>query len=157
ALGGVVTGVVALDTPPGFTTPQSSASGGSGLPHAPATFSKDGSPSGYLNRTGTPSGCAGAIGDQGLTPNQHLTAYDYAPLHASSITGRGERVALIEIDGYKYSDLRTFASCFHYPIPAINAYAVGIPRALAPGGESTLDLEVLDAAAPGLKEIDVYE
>src|SRR5437762_958595 len=32
-----------------------------------------------------------------------------------------------------------------------------VERALAPGGESTLDLEVLDAAAPKLKEIDVYE
>jgi subtilase family serine protease len=28
---------------------------------------------------------------------------------------------------------------------------------LPPGGETTLDLEVLDAAAPGLKEVDVYE
>ena len=28
---------------------------------------------------------------------------------------------------------------------------------MKPGGESTLDLEVLDAAAPGLSAIDVYE
>ena len=28
---------------------------------------------------------------------------------------------------------------------------------MPPGGEATLDVEVLDAAAPGLKGIDVYE
>src|SRR5581483_4975167 len=70
---------------------------------------------------------------------------------------QGERVALIEIDGFRYSDLRTFAGCFQLPVPAINGYGVGIGRPLSPGGESTLDLEVLDAAAPRLKEIDVYE
>jgi kumamolisin len=66
-------------------------------------------------------------------------------------------VALIEIDGFRYSDLRNFASCFKLPVPAINGYGVGIGKPLAPGGESTLDLEVLDAAAPKLKGIDVYE
>jgi subtilase family serine protease len=161
ALNGAVTGVVGLDTRPVFTAPESGAAGGNqtggAFPHPAATFSKSASPSGYLNRTGTASGCAAAIADRGFTPNQYLTAYDYAGLQAAGITGRGERVALIEIDGFSYSDLRTFASCFHNSIPAIKGYGVGIRHALAPGGETTLDLEVLDAAAPGLKEIDVYE
>ncbi len=170
ALGGAVTGVVGLDTRPVFTPPQAivdshSATGAqpgavdaSRFPHTPATaFSKDNSVSGYTERTGTASGCADAIGDHGFTPNQYLTAYDYASLQSAGITGRGERVALIEIDGFTYSDLKTFAACFHNPVPAINGYGVGITHALAPGGETTLDLEVLDAAAPGLKEIDVYE
>ena len=30
-------------------------------------------------------------------------------------------------------------------------------KPLAPGGETTLDLEVLTAAAPGLRAIDVYQ
>jgi kumamolisin len=34
---------------------------------------------------------------------------------------------------------------------------VGIPAPLAPGSETTLDIELLSAAAPGLKSIDVYE
>ena len=42
-------------------------------------------------------------------------------------------------------------------MPAINGYGVGLKRPLAPGGETTLDLEVLDATAPDLKAIDVYE
>ena len=66
-------------------------------------------------------------------------------------------MALIEIDGFRYSDLQAFASCFGLPVPPINGYGVGLKHPLAPGGETTLDLEVLDAAAPGLKEVDVYE
>ncbi len=169
ALGGAVTGVVGLDTRPVFAAPQAivdshRAAGtrtgvvdSSRFPRTPATAWKDNSVSGYSERTGTATGCADAIADHGFTPNQYLTAYDYASLQSAGITGSGERVALIEIDGFKYSDLKTFANCFHNRVPAINGYGVGISHALAPGGETTLDLEVLDSAAPGLKEIDVYE
>ena len=66
-------------------------------------------------------------------------------------------MALIEIDGFRYSDLRSFASCFGLSVPRINGYGVGIRHPLAPGAETTLDTEVLTAAAPGLKGIDVYD
>ena len=115
-------------------------------------------PSGYGNRTGTPSGCAGGLQSGGFTPNQYLTGYDFGPLHAANVNGQGETVALIEIDGFKDSDINAFAQCFGLPVPALNAYGVGeISHPLPPGGEATLDLEVLDAAAPALKRIDVYE
>ena len=42
-------------------------------------------------------------------------------------------------------------------MPRLNGSGSGIKHPLAPGGESTLDLEVLDAAAPDLEAIDVYE
>jgi kumamolisin len=113
--------------------------------------------SGYPHRSGTPAGCGGAVSGGGFTPNQYLSAYGLSPLHKAGIQGQGERVALIEIDGFRYSDLRNFAGCFGLGVPAINGYGVGIGKPLAPGGESTLDLEVLDAAAPRLREIDVYE
>jgi kumamolisin len=141
ALGGAVTGVVGLDTRPIFTAP----------------VSTDNFVSGYQERTGTAAGCPAAIADRGFTPNQYLTAYDYAPLQAEGLTGQGERIALIEIDGFRYSDLQTFAACFSLPVPSISAYGVGIKHLLSPGGETTLDLELLDAAAPGLAGIDVYE
>jgi subtilase family serine protease len=167
ALAGAVTGVVGLNTSPAFGGAQAVASNrgrfphrpafGAGSLHAAAGFGTDNFPSGYQERTGTASGCPAAVADRGFTPNQYLTAFDYAPLQAAGVTGQGERVALIEIDGFRYSDLRAFAGCFSLPVPAINGYGVGLKHPLAPGGETTLDLEVLDAAAPGLKEIDVYE
>ncbi len=140
ALRGAVTGVVGLDTRPleDDATP------------APAT-------SAYPDRTGTAAGCSAAVAQPGFTPNQYLSSYGYSALQAAGYKGQGERIALIEIDGFKSADVRAFASCFGLPVPKIDAYGVGIGTALPAGGESTLDLELLDAAAPKLKEIDVYE
>jgi subtilase family serine protease len=159
-LSGTVDGVVGLDTRPIFGAPQSEEANARFAREAPAaapSATRENVVSGYLQRTGTASGCEAATAGGGFTPNQYLTAYGFGPLQAAQILGQGERVALIEIDGFRYSDLRTFARCFKLPVPAINGYGVGIGKPLAPGGESTLDLEVLDAAAPKLKEIDVYE
>jgi kumamolisin len=159
ALQAAVTGVVGLDTRPLFGTPQTVVRSSARWPHAAAVSSSEqtADESGYPQRTGVASGCAAATAQSGFTPNQYLTAYGYGPLQSAGLLGQGERVALIEIDGFKYSDLRRFAACFSLSIPAINGFGVGLRRPLAPGGESTLDLEVLDAAAPRLKGVDVYE
>jgi subtilase family serine protease len=154
-----VTGVVGLDTAPLFGAPHSTAASTAMWPHtsaAPAVAGKD-DESGYAQRTGTASGCPAATSQSGFTPNQYLTAYNYLPLQAAGVQGQGERVALIEIDGFKYGDLRAFSKCFGLATPAINGFGVGLKKPLSPGGETTLDLEVLDAAAPKLKAVDVYE
>ncbi len=154
-----VTGVVGLDTQPLFGSSSPVMSGHAAFPHKRAAAGTETADdlSGYTNRTGSPSGCKRAVSQQGFTPNQYLTAYNYAPLQSAGLQGQGERVALIEIDGFRYSDLRAFSQCFGLATPAINGFGVGLKKPLAPGGESTLDLEVLDAAAPRLKAVDVYE
>ncbi|MGA9857685.1 MAG: S53 family serine peptidase [Solirubrobacteraceae bacterium] len=161
ALSGAVTGVIGLDTRSLFGAPlakRASSATSAPWPHAAAVSSASSyAESGYTQRTGTAAGCPAATGQSGFTPNQYLTAYNYAPLQAAGLRGQGERVALIEIDGFRYSDLRHFADCFGLATPAINGYGVGLRHPLPPGGESTLDLEVLDAAAPQLKAVDVYE
>jgi len=161
ALRSAVTGVVGLDTQPLFGAPQIKQATSAAWPHvsaaaAPADVTND-DESGYQPRTGTASGCAAATAQTGFTPNQYLTAYNFTPLQSAGLEGQGERVALIEIDGFRESDLRAFAKCFDLATPAINGYGVGLKKPLAPGGETTLDLEVLDAAAPKLKAVDVYE
>jgi subtilase family serine protease len=159
ALRGLVTGVVGLNTEPVVAPQRLHAQR---LAHAAASTQ----PSSAAARTGTPSGCsagttAGEINGNpataGFTPNQYLTAYGVDPLHGAGLTGTGERVALIEIDGFRLSDIQTFASCFGLSLPKVQGYGVGFRHPLPPGGESTLDLEVLDATAPGLDGIDVYE
>ena len=158
-LRGDVTGVVGLDTQPLFGSSTAETAEKAAWPHAAAVSASEGrnDESGYLQRTGTASGCAGAVSQSGFTPNQYLTAYNYAPLQSAGFQGQGERVALIEIDGFRYSDLRNFSKCFGLATPAVNGFGVRLRNPLAPGGESTLDLEVLDAAAPKLKAVDVYE
>ncbi len=159
ALHSDVTGVVGLDTQPLFGSSTPAASSNEAFAHKAAAPGNESTAdeSGYLQRTGTAAGCAEAVSQSGFTPNQYLTAYNYLPLQASGLEGQGERVALIEIDGFRYSDLRNFSKCFGLATPAINGFGVGLKKPLAPGGESTLDLEVLDAAAPKLKAVDVYE
>jgi len=124
------------------------AAGGSALALAP---------SGYTGISGTPQGCAAGVDADGFAPNQYLSAYGYSQLQQQGLLGQHESVALIEIDGFNPSDIRTFAACFGLHVPPIHAHAVGIPKLLAPGGEATLDLELLLAAAPELSSISVYE
>ncbi len=163
-LRGAVTGVIGLNTRSLSTSRGALRSSGASRFRAHEASR----PTSALPRTGTvsPSACAagasaGEIGGDpttaGFTPNQYLTAYGFDPLHNAGFRGQGERVALIEIDGFNYSDVKAFAKCFHLDIPALNGFGVGVKHQLPPGGESTLDLEVLDAAAPDLKAIDVYE
>jgi subtilase family serine protease len=148
-LRGLVTGVVGLDTRPVLT---------SAAPRRlDARAAAAQTPSGYTPATGTPAGCPSGVATHAFTPVQYLTAYNFGPLLAAGLRGQGERVALIEIDGFKRSDIATYASCFGLRVPKINSFGVGFKRSLRAGGEATLDLEVLDSAAPGLRAIDVYE
>src|SRR5579875_1081147 len=108
-LRGLVTGVVGLDTAP--LRPQAAAAS-----------------SGYRGPDpgATPSGCAGGVRQGGFTPNEYLDAYHYAPLQQQGLLGQGERVALIEIDGFLTSDLKAFATCFHLHVPSVRAIPVGV-------------------------------
>jgi kumamolisin len=149
-LRGVVTGVLGLDNQPVVTAPER-------VRATPRIVGAGGVPSSSLARTGTPSGCQAALNTGGFTPNQYLSAYGYATLQTGGDNGAGERVALIEIDGFRASDIATFAQCFGLTVPPITTHLVGLGRALRPGSEATLDLEMLDAAAPSLASLDVYE
>ena len=163
-LRGAVTDVIGLNTMPLSSSTGALRALGSSRLRAHAASR----PTSALPRTGTVSSTACAAGASagefggdvttaGFAPNQYLTAYGLDPLHNAGFRGQGERVALIEIDGFRDSDIRAFARCFHLDIPALNGFGVGVEHPLPAGGESTLDLEVLDAAAPDLKAIDVYE
>jgi subtilase family serine protease len=145
-LRGLIDGVVGLDTRPVVSTP-----GGLSRHVQPS--------SAYSPASGTPSGCTAGVQSGGFTPNEYLTAYGVDPLHASGLQGQHERVALIEIDGFRYSDIKTFAQCFGLDVPGITTYSAspGVTKALPPGGEATLDLEVLDAITPDLGQLEVFE
>ena len=153
ALRGLVGGVIGLDTQP-LASP--------GVLRADARTDQRirtalQAQSGYFPATGTPGGCSPAQATKGFTPAQYLTAYDYGPLYSAGISGQGERVALIEIDGFRKSDIAAFATCFGLHLPPVGAFGVSVSKPFVPGGEATLDIEALAAAAPGLRSIDVYE
>ncbi len=169
ALKGSVTSVVGLNTKPILAAParqrESTSTTAAGQDaftslSAPITQTDVDEGSGYKTATGTTSGCSAATSVGGFTPNQYIHAYAYDGLQDNGTQGQGERVALIEVDGFKKSDVDTFAKCFGLSVPKIVAFRANqavTTTGLAPGGEATLDLEVLDAAAPKLSQIDVYE
>lgn len=118
--------------------------------------------------SGTQSGCMASRGPVTLdpwppsypyTPNQWLHAYGIDQLHAKGYTGAGERLALIEIDGFFQSDLDGYTDCFGLKkqVPYIHTIPEGSPSMPGPGGETILDLQMLSATAPGLDRIDIFE
>lgn len=153
ALTGVVDSVAILGSDPDAFGPAALS--------APPTPPASGRPN-----TGTPSGCADGVATNyergfpaaynSFTPNQYLTAYGHSKLQSQGLSGKGERVSLIEIDGYLPEDIRTFADCFGVRVPPIRQHLIGLDSVPPIQGETTLDLEVLAAAAPGLKRIDLY-
>ena len=178
ALAGSVTGVVGLDTEPfqepepaPLTGTERSAIASQGVRGVLARWSSGSAfayrasggynfGSGYAPRSGTPLGCTGALAQRnGFTPNQYQYAYNIDLNPAVTGRGAGERVALIEIDGFKRSDIRAFASCFGIPLGPIRIFHVGIHHNLNPGFETTLDLEMLLASAPGVysRHVGVYQ
>ncbi|HEX5192341.1 MAG TPA: S53 family peptidase [Solirubrobacteraceae bacterium] len=178
ALAGSVTGVVGLDTEP-FQQPEPTpvpasersalaaqgvrgvlARWASGSAFRSGATSDANFGSGYAPRSGTPSGCQPALAQpNGFTPNQYEFAYNIGVNPAVAGRGKGERVALIEIDGFKRSDIRTFAACFGLPIGPIKIFHVGTRHNLKPSFETTLDLEMLLASAPGVfsRRVGVYQ
>jgi subtilase family serine protease len=123
--------------------------------------------SSVLLNTGTPEGCEagrefhypveGLDKLNGFTPNEYLDAYGHSTLHKEGFKGQGKDIALVEIDGVKRSDVKAFAQCFGLPKPNLVIRPVGVPKPLAPGEETTLDVETLTAAAPQLEHLYVYE
>lgn len=117
---------------------------------------------------GTQAGCAAGrsngqpVDDRyynpAYTPNQYIDAYGIDRLHDRGFRGQGQRIALIEIDGFSRADLTTAAACFGFRAPPTTVQPVGgLKQPLPPGPENTLDLQVLSAVAPGLKEIVVFQ
>jgi kumamolisin len=148
-LNGLVTGVVGLDTEP-LRAPVERR-------RARAARASSQPSSAYSPASGSPAGCAPGTATGAFTPRQYLTAYGLAQLQNEGLRGGGERVALIEVDGFKRSDIQTFGRCFGISVPRIHPFGVGVNHPLPPGPEATLDLEVLTASAPRLDGIDIYE
>ncbi len=91
------------------------------------------------------------------TPNQIHSAYGVDRLHAEGLRGWGERIAVIEIDGFKRSDLEKAAKCFGFRAPPTPVKLIDLKKRLAPGIETTLDLQVIAAAIPKVEEIRVVQ
>lgn len=159
ALRGIVTGATVLGTAETVFKNVASAS------DAEATASAEKLDySSVLPHSGTAKGCgAGRTGPGApiqppFTPNQYLGAYGIKSMHKRGIQGQGQTVALVEIDGFRRADIENFDKCFGAKTPPLRVIpVVPNPRPYTAGTETTLDLEVMTAAAPRLDRINVFE
>jgi kumamolisin len=93
----------------------------------------------------------------GYKPAQLVSAYNVSPLFTRGITGTGQTIAFIEIDGISTQDLSVFNQSFGLPPARLSVYIpTRATQALAPGTEATLDVEYAHALAPGAR-LRVYE
>ena len=115
---------------------------------------------GTPTRTGTPDpGCTPASfpaalpSGRGLFPNQILTAYGIAPLHASGLQGQGARVAIVGEAPTVAADVNTFRSCFGATGTSLKIHNAG---SIKPILESSLDAMVVSMVAPKLANFDLW-
>ncbi|HEU5062900.1 MAG TPA: S53 family peptidase [Solirubrobacterales bacterium] len=158
ALRGAVRRVSLVSTRPAVERhrAQAPSAGASATPKKPPYSS-------ILPHSGTAAGCEAAStggagpGFEPFTPNQYLTAYGHAAMHARGLKGQGQTAAVVETGGFRHADVVAFAKCFGLKPPPIQKVPVGVKKPLPPEDETTLDLEMLTVGAPGLDRIHVYE
>ena len=96
---------------------------------------------------------AHAIRGSGLTPVDLLDAYDITALRKRGLTGAGETVVFIELEGYAQKDLDGFTQHFH--LPPMHPQLKAGPRLPPEIGEAEMDLEVVHEIAPAA-QLRVY-
>jgi subtilase family serine protease len=98
---------------------------------------------------------SGTGSDGGFAPADIRTAYQTP----TSVTGAGQTLGLMELDGYNASDITAYEKAFGIPnVPLSNVLIDGSTGSAGGGeGEVTLDIELMTALAPGASGIIVYE
>jgi subtilase family serine protease len=108
---------------------------------------------------------AGPTPDAGGGSGGSYKAYDIRQAYAQgvSLTGAGQRIGLLEFDGFYTNDIakyRTVCGIHNVPITTVLIDGFdGVPTtgANSGNGEVALDIQMAMALAPGLVEIRVYE
>ena len=95
----------------------------------------------------------GGSGSGGMyTGNDFRAAY--AP--GVSLTGKGQVVGILELDGYTQSDITTYETQNGLPaVPLQNAYLDGYTGG-SPNKESAADIELVISMAPGISKAIIY-
>src|SRR5215467_4158001 len=88
-----------------------------------------------------------------LSPTDIAHFYGYDQLTKNGLDGKGITINLIEIDGFNQSDIQNWASCVNFQG---NLKLVDLNTPPSPGGESTLDIEMIMGLAPAANIVD-YE
>ena len=115
---------------------------------------------GTPTRTGTIApGCAtssfpsAVTSDQGLFPNEILTAYGIDTLQAAGLRGQGSHVAIVGEAPTPASDVNTYRDCFGFQGTGLSIHNAG---SIQPILESSLDAMTVSMVAPNLSAFDLW-
>lgn len=91
----------------------------------------------------------------GFSPQDIRQAYQIP----NQVSGAGQTIAVVALDGYNPSDIAGYQRTFGIPsVPIQNVMVDGATGAAGQSAaETTLDIELVSAMAPGAKQILVYE
>ncbi|MEY9836629.1 protease pro-enzyme activation domain-containing protein [Streptacidiphilus sp. EB103A] len=93
----------------------------------------------------------------GLTPTQALAAYDLSSENSNGYTGSGQTIGLVEFSSFDQSNIDTYDSTFSLSPSTPSVVSIdGGTTDTSGEGEVELDIEVIQALAPGAS-IKVYE
>jgi subtilase family serine protease len=96
---------------------------------------------------------AGGSGSGGLYTGKDFRAA-YVP--GSTLTGKGQSVGILELNGYNSSDIQTYESSSGFPsVPLKNVYLDGYAGG-SPNSESAADIELVISMAPGISQATIY-
>ncbi len=110
-----------------------------------------------LKKLSSVSNAIGSGPNGGMSPTDIQKAYAF---DKTSANGTGQNLALMELDGYKPSDISTYSGQFGLKTPPSlqNILIGGYDGSAGDGSdEVTLDIELMMAVAPGASQILVYE
>jgi kumamolisin len=88
-----------------------------------------------------------------LSPLALAHFYSYDQLYKSGLNGEGITINLVEIDGFAKADAQNYASCLNY---RGHLKVIDLNTPPSPGGEATLDVEMIMGLAPAANIVD-YE
>jgi subtilase family serine protease len=110
--------------------------------------------------TGGPQPCsaarAAAPGQMAYTADQIASAYGFSGFYASGDTGKGQTIALYELEPYAPADIAAYQSCYGTHVSVSNVQVDGGAGGGPGAGEAALDIEDTIGLAPGATLL-VYE
>jgi subtilase family serine protease len=102
---------------------------------------------------------SGAADGSGTNGNYLAVDLRNAYIPDVKLDGTGQVVGLVEFDGYTPSDIHDYEATNGLPdVPLRNVLLDGVSNIAGPqNGEVCLDIEMVIAMAPGVKQINIYE
>jgi kumamolisin len=112
-------------------------------------------PTALASRATAPTGGCAQFPARAATYQKIAAAYGYDKLWQQGWHGENMTINLVEMDGYDPADVQRYVACSgsHVSVQNVNLGAT----APAPGGEATLDIEMIAGLAPNVRIVDYQE